>query len=57
MLNIKTMLEDLSLEKHVKKYADDQQIFALKNEMFHPERAGNFAASLNNESFEKFIAL
>lgn len=55
MLNIKTMLESLNLGKHVQEYTDNAQVLKLKDEMFHPDRAGNFDAKLNNEAFEKFI--
>lgn len=49
------MLENLELDKHLAQYASKEEILALKDEMYHPDRAGNFTGQLRPERLSGLI--
>jgi phosphonate metabolism-associated iron-containing alcohol dehydrogenase len=48
MREVQSLLEGLDLFAHLTRYATAEQIGALKPEMFHPERAGNFEGTVED---------
>lgn len=52
---LQTMLESLDLDRHLAQYASQEQIVALKGDMYHPDRAGNFTGKLEASHLEKVL--
>jgi len=46
LMDVKAMLDGLNLFDRLYAYASPEQVAALKDEMYHPERAGNLGFSL-----------
>ena len=52
---LQTMLEGLNLDAHLAQYASQEQILALKGEMYHPDRAGNFTGQVQAEELASLL--
>ena len=53
--NIKNMLVNMDLKKEILRFADIEEIFNVTDEMYSPERAGNFYYKISENEIYKII--
>lgn len=55
LIRTQAMLQSLNLDSHLAGYASKEEINAIKDEMYHPDRAGNFAARITEQILDRVI--
>ena len=55
MLRLQKLLEGFHLDGHLAQYASKEQIFEVKDEMYHPDRAGNFICKVDKAEIDSIL--
>jgi len=56
MIRIKHMLTKLDLLRHIKSYLTKEDLLSLKDEMFHPDRVGNYSGVINIKILDQLLS-
>ena len=52
---VKEMLENLNLNKHLNSYINNEQILSLVDSMYSPERAKNFYEEISHKEIKDIV--